>query len=172
MLTFKSSPNYENPKGTPASGDTPDNSYEVTVTATEVRAPGTLGSAQWTDITVTVTVKNVDEPAVLSLDRLQVRAVGTTTGGDAIAGSVVTASLNDPDGAAGATLPLASTAITPSNWQWYVPKVSRPVLDNDDHWTEGTGTNNNAANYTPAASDAGKYLRVVATYTDGAGVGQ
>ena len=168
-LTFKSSPNYEVPKG---SGNPADNTYEVTVTATEVPAPGTLGRAQSTDITVTVTVKNVDEPAVLELQRLQVRAVGTATGGGEIAGSAMPATLNDPDGPAGANLPLTSTAITTGvSWQWYVPKVSRPILDNDDHWVLGIGGGQNSANYTPAASDAGKYLRLVATYSDGFGGG-
>ena len=180
VLSFKKSPNYESPsdRARAANADaTPpitaeaanNNKYLVTVTATEVPAPGTLGRAQSTDINVTVTVKNVDEPGVLKLDRLQVRAVGTDSDNNAIAGSAMPARLNDPDGATGATLPLASTAITPSGWQWYVPKVSRPILDNDDHWVEGTGEGNATSSYTPAASDAGKYLRVVATYTDGAG---
>ena len=52
----------------------PDNSYEVMVVATEVRASGSLDLAQSNDIMVTVNVKNIEEDPTLSLDRLQVRA--------------------------------------------------------------------------------------------------
>ena len=53
-------------------------------------------------------------------------------------------------------------------WQWSVPKVSRPVTDNNDHWTPAAGTSNAAA-YTPLAGDVGSILRAQATYTDGTG---
>ena len=177
-LSFKKSPNFESPtdRQWDANDDdttlqdegADDNSYEVMVVATEVRSPGSLDLAQSNEILVTVTVKNVEEDPTLTLDRLQVRAAGETSDGVAIEGSAVAATLNDPDGAAGATLPLESTVIAPTSLQWYIPKVSRPELENDDHWIEATGAGNATASYTPAAGDAGKYLRLVATYTDGA----
>ena len=96
-------------------------------------------------------VKNVEEPSTLTLNRLQVRAVGTDADNQVIAGSTVAAILNDPDGAAGATLPLATTVIPPTTLQWYVPKVSRPELENEDHWINaGGGVAMTLLSYTPA----------------------
>ena len=158
VLSFKSSPDYETPKGTPDTGDNADNTYEITVTATEVRAPGSLDIAQSTSITVVVTVEDVEEDPTLTLNRLQVRAGSTEETGR------ITAELKDPDGVEGNV-----------NYTWFVPKVSRPVLDNDDHWIAATGTpvNNGSTHvgaiYPPQAADDGKYLRVVATYSDGTG---
>ena len=61
-------------------------------------------------------------------------------------------------------------------WEWTVPKVSRPVTANNDHWqAAGAGTTNEAP-YTPVdtvdtetASDVGKVLRVKVTYEDAQG---
>ena len=170
VLSFKKSPSFESPTDRPdaevAGGA--NNIYEVDVIATEVRASGSLELAQSTTLSVTVNVKNVEEPSTLTLNRLQVRAVGTDAEGQVIVGSAVAATLNDPDGAAGADLPLASTVITPTTLLWYVPKVNRPELENENHWVAGGGVVD-VASYTPAAGEANKYLRVVATYTDGAG---
>ena len=88
VLSFKSSPDFESPMGTPESGTDADNSYEVMVVATEVRQPGSLDLAQSNDIMVTVTVKNVEEDPSLTLNRLQVRAGSNAT---------VMATLTDPD---------------------------------------------------------------------------
>ena len=148
VLSFKSSPSYETPKGT---GDpVADNSYEVMVVATEVRAPGSLEIAQDASIMVTVNVKNIEEDPSLTLNRLQVRA-GVTA-------ATITANVTDPDNISG-----------DPNYQWYVPKVSRPDLEDEDHWIEALGGGNATATYTTSADDAGKRLRVVATYTDGFG---
>ena len=144
VLSFSKSPNFES-----AADEDTDNDYEVKVVATEVRAPGSLDLAQSTPIMVTVNVKNVEEDPTLTLNRLQVRA------GESAA--TIMAELNDPDMATGTT------------YQWYVPKVNRPGLENEDHWNKATGIGHDAATYTTVADDAGKYLRVVATYTDGAG---
>ena len=156
VLSFSKSPNYESP----ADADT-NNVYMVDVVATEVRAPGSLDLAQSTPIEVTVTVKNVDEDASLTLDRLQVRAPGV---GDTPPGNPVSAVFSDPDtrAADGSTVPIMP------GYTWYVPKVSRPDLENDDHWRMGLGIDSGNS-YTPAAGEAGKHLRVVATYTDQAG---
>ena len=152
VLSFKKSPDYEDPKGTPDTGtDTDDdNSYEVMVVATEVRAPGSLDLAKSNEIMVTVNVKNIEEDPTLTLDRLQVRA--------GVAGATITATLTDPDMISG----------TPG-YKWFVPKVSRPDLENDDHWTAATGGGAATDAYVTVAGDAGKRLRVVATYTDGFG---
>ena len=69
VLSFSKSPNYESP----ADANT-DNVYMVNVIATEVRTPGSLDLAQDATIMVTITVKNVEEDASLTFDRLQVRA--------------------------------------------------------------------------------------------------
>ena len=152
VLSFKSSPSYETPKG---AGDPADNSYEVMVIATEVRAPGSLEIAQDASITVTVNVENIEEDPSLTLNRLQVRA-GVTPA------ATITATLTDPDIATGIV------------YTWFVPKVSRPDLENEDHWIAApgdatTGTDGNPTYAPHATDDAGKVLRVVATYSDGFG---
>ena len=48
-----------------------------------------------------------------------------------------------------------------------MPKVSRPDLENEDHWIEAEGGGAAEDTYTTEVDDAGKRLRVVATYTDG-----
>ena len=155
-LTFSKSPNYESP----ADANT-DNVYMVNVIATEVRTPGSLDLAQDATIPVTITVKNVDEDASLTFDRLQVRAPNV---GGTVAGNAISAVFSDPDTrAADGTV----TPITPT-YAWFVPKVNRPDLENEDHWRAGLGAATDNS-YTPAAGDADEYLRVVATYTDQAG---
>ncbi len=154
VLSFKSSPSYETPKGSPATdGGAADNSYEVMVIATEVRPPGSLDIAQDSSIMVTVNVENIEEDPTLTLNRLQVRA--------GVAAATVTATLTDPDNATGIV------------YTWFVPKVSRPDLENEDHWIAATGTTSTTVvatdTYATTADDAGKALRVVATYTDGFG---
>ena len=157
VLSFKKSPNFENTRG---DGGAADNTYDVMVVATEVRAPGSLDLAQSSEITVVVNVKNVEEDPTITFTRLQVRAGVDTTVSPA-PDPTITASLTDDDGPTGIT------------YKWYVPKVSRPDLENDDHWTVAptTPTGDAGQTYTADATDAGKVLRVVATYTDGAGTG-
>ncbi len=128
------------------------------VVATEVRAPGSLDLAQSNEISVTVNVKNVEEPYTFTLDRLQVRASADTSGG--VPGTTLTSTLTDPD--------VISASPAPT-YQWYVPKVSRPDLENDNHWTTAGNSTSTGQTYAPVSTDAGKHLRVVATYTDGIG---
>ena len=173
VLAFKKAPDYEMPgdkardadanADPPITEETVDNVYKVTVVATEVLKADQMPPAESESLDVTVTVKNVEEPGTITLDRLQTR-VGAT-------GDGVTASLTDPDRDTNNT---TETAITTGvTWEWSIPKVNRPVLDNDDHWTPaGGGTNNEAANYTPVEGDAGSYLRVKAMYADGEGMGK
>ena len=171
VLTFKNSPDYE----TPSDGDHPvgedatadpanpanNNEYVIMVWAAEMRPDDDEAAAQSTPVRVVVTVTNEDEPGMVDLTRLQPQV---SAGG-------LSASLRDPDGASGATPPVTNTAITNGTWQWSVPKVARPELENDDHWQPAGATPNNQAGYTPDVTDAGKLLRVRAMYIDGEGTG-
>ena len=65
----------------------------------------------------------------------------------------------------------SSFSLTPVRpYQWFVPKVSRPVLENDDHWQNATGTGNGAATFQPDGENVDKFLRVrITAYTDAKG---
>ena len=172
VLTFKESPNYESPtdmarEDDPLTDDVDeevtgdDNAYEVTVVAIEMLAEGQDPPAKRSMLDVTVTVMNVEEPGTITLDRLQTRVEA--------AGDGVTATLTDPDRDSGDGTP--TTTITNAvMWEWSIPKVSRPILTEDDHWTPaGGGANNTDDDYTPIVGDADSFLRVKASYTDGHG---
>ena len=184
VLTFKRSPNYESPTDRELDDDgdptTPvattsggfiaeDRMYQITVRATEQRTEGADVRALSTETDVTVMVMDVKEDGMATLNRLQPEV-----------GTAITAMVSDPDGTGG-----TDGAGTPS-WQWYVSKVTNPILDQNDHWimAVGTGTTGSVTeSYTPAGdriandpagdrisddlvNDAGKYLRAVATYFD------
>ena len=158
VLKFVEAPDYENPKdrsGTntatpeaqgiaPDGMGTSDNEYNIVIRAITSRGSGDTGPAETVDITVAVTVTNVDEDGEVVISWLQPEA-----------GTAITASFTDPDGDE-----------TPS-WQWEVSEAAANVLDidNDNHWGAAPGEGANSNSYTPAASDAAKYLRVTATYT-------
>ena len=146
VLRFKKSPDYENPASAKAEelSLAERNVYEVTVLASDVRPVGAEGATPVSEIDVTVTVTNVDEPATLTMDRVQPEVSRT-----------LTAILTDPDGAPSGTV-----------WVWSVSKVNRPQLANDTHWQPAAATTTNAATYTPEADDVGKKLRVKAEYSD------
>ena len=130
--------------------------YSVTVTASD---SGGLSDS----IDVTITVTNVDEPGAVSLSS-QAPVVGIA----------LTASLTDPDGSQGDTLPVTDTEIDTADitWVWEVSKVVQPSLNDDYHWGEAPGDGAETGVYTPSADDVNKYLRVVASYTDGEGSGK
>ena len=141
VLRFAKSPDFEDPTGG-QNGNS--NTYEVTVLASDVRPVGAEGATPVSEIAVTVTVTNVDEPAVLTMDRVQPQvnvALPTT--------------LTDPDGNPSGTV-----------WLWSVSKVNRPQLGNDTHWQPAAASTTNAAIYTPDPDDVGKKLRVKASYSD------
>ena len=122
------------------------------------RAPGDTGPAQVVSFFVNVTVTDVDEDGAITLTQLQPE-VGTT----------VTASLTDPDGPSGASLPVTDTAVTDVTWAWEVSEVEQPDVGEDDHWGAATGDGNEttlAMNQHTPADDVGEFLRVTATYTD------
>ena len=141
VLSFKKSPDFENPTGGVANDS---NIYEVTVLASDVRPVGAEGATPVSEIDVTVTVTNVDEPATLTMDRVQPQ-VGVT----------LPATLTDPDGSPSGEV-----------WSWSVSKVNRPQLGNDTHWQPAAGTDTNRNSYLPIAGDVGKKLRVKVEYSD------
>ena len=176
VLRFRELPNYEsatdreydaNGDGTIADADTDtaegrrDNMYQITVRATEERAGGDTGRALSTESHITVEVLNLEEPGVLQLNRLQPEV-----------GTPVTVTLTDPDD--------VDTDVDVT-WAWFTSKVDDPDPSVLSDWNQVTG---DTAEYTPAgdrvdsipgvtandvAVDEDKYLRVVATYTDGQG---
>ena len=108
VLEFKSPPDFENPTDralsirpitardariqqqiSPTNRSMTNNVYQITVSATEVRnnRPDNTLPAKRTDIDLTITVTNVDEPGVVKLEWLQPEV-----------GTPITATLTDPDG--------------------------------------------------------------------------
>ena len=162
VLTFMESPDFENPTDrglnlNPAEADTGDddefsepdefapgdNNYQITVSATEMRAgPDAPLPAKRTDIDLTVIVGNADDPGELTLQWLQPEV-----------GTAITATLTDPDG-----------VTSDHTWTWYTSKAADPVVDNPFHWTQiTTGA---TPSYAPAEADEGKYLWVHVEYRD------
>ena len=133
-----------------------DNVYEVTIRATEMLVEGQDPPALFSVLYVTVTVEDVNEAGTISLDRLQPQA-----------GAALTASYSDPDDGQDPDSPAADQNVV---WLWSVPKVSRPIIDNEAHWQAAGAQDTNAPAYTPVdtddASDVDKRLRVKVTYND------
>ena len=100
-------------------------------------------SNSYVNMTVNITVTDVDEAGTVALSTSQPRV-----------GSSVTATLNDPD-----------TPVTETTWQW--EKADDATGTNQVLISGATGRS-----YTPAAPDQGKYLRATATYTDSFGSGK
>ena len=123
-LSFAVSPDFEMP-----ADDNTNNAYEITLNATS--------GLDVDDLSVTVTVTNMDEDGTVTLD------MATPQVGEAI-----TAELMDPDG-----------SITGTTWQW----ASSDAMGGP--FTDISGAT--SAAYTPMDTDAGMYLRAMAMYTDG-----
>ena len=94
-------------------------------------------------ITVTISVNNVEEPGSVTLEFVDPLRVG----------AAVTATLEDPD-------TFTASDVT---WQWQSD-------DGSDSWADITGATE--ATYMVAETDGGKYLRAMASYTDGEGSGK
>ena len=138
VLSFKVSPDYEMPRGTPASDADNNNTYKVVVVASD-DALGVTGRDN-TYKKVTVTVTDVDEDGSISLSAQQPQV-----------GVVLTAMLADQD---------ASTAqISAAKWKWEQSSAM------DGPWIVIVGTTDAAYN-TVAGGVVDKYLRATATYTD------
>ena len=133
------------------------------MSATEVRnnRPDNTLPAKRTDIDLTITVTNADEPGVVTLNWLQPEV-----------GTEITATLTDPDN------PDSDDPVTGVSYTWTVSKVADPDIETSFHWNTATGTTSNAdATYTPTGVriapatgttvvDEGRYLRVTVGYTD------
>ena len=162
VLQFVDSPDYENPKdkvgtdtATPtyldengASRDVlaDDNIYNIVIRAITSRIRGDTGPAETVDTPVAVTVTDVDEAGEVVISWLQPEA-----------GTVITASLTDPDG-----------VVSPSSWAWEVSEALVPEIDVDNHWGTAQGNGFDSDSYTPDDSDAtprSRYLRVTASYS-------
>ncbi|MCY3961963.1 MAG: hypothetical protein OXG34_09920, partial [bacterium] len=116
----------------------------LTVVATSTGADGT---ATGVEQAVTVAVSDVDEgDATVALRADAIGRVGHTMRVVSVSG--------DPDGDP------ATAAIA---YQWQVS------ADSGSTWASATGSGNATANYTVASGDAGKQVRVQASYTDGGG---
>ncbi len=105
-------------------------SYTVSVTATD--PDDATGS-----VTVFIDVNNLDEAGTVTLAP------------EALMGTAVTATLDDPDG-----------NITGESWSWQ-------RSEDKNSWTTISGAASNS--YTPEAADVGHYLRASVSYTDGHG---
>ena len=175
VLEFKSPPDFENPTARPLAQiydsathayttvgaiTDPGNVYRITVSATEIRnnRPDNTLPAKRTDIDLTITVTNVDEPGVVKLEWLQPEV-----------GTMITATLTDPDN------PDGTFTGAPPSYVWTVSKVADPDVETSFHWNPATGTGNTGDTYTPAgvrvdgsgtATDEERYLRVTVTYED------
>ena len=184
VLTFGESPDFENPTdrglnlnpGTAGDEDFDDdgefapndNKYQITVSATEVRAAGANAPlpAKRTDIALTVSVGNADDTGEVTLQWLQPEV-----------DTPIMATLTDPDG-----------GITVIDWRWYTSKVADPEVGIDFHWNEvartlvTTEANSATSSYIPQgdtvdadddeAVDEGKHLRVRVDYTDAEDTGK
>ena len=149
VLSFKSSPDYENPRGAALAADSNNNTYKVIVVASD-DAPGANGTAdaasgQMADKKVEITVTEIEEDGVVNLSARYAQV-----------GIGITATLTDDDvvDATGAIIGAASLS-----WQWY---------KGNSGTTEAEGQNDGTATLTPDANDAGT-VRAVASYTDAGG---
>ena len=177
VLTFKKSPDFENPTDRARAeldlnGDNDqddpgesavlggNNSYQITVSATEVwNGSDESLPAKRSDLDVTVFVNDVDDHGELTLEWLQPEV-----------GVAIDAMLTDEDGATtlSGAVGTGDDAVT-LGYTWYTSKVADPVVGTSFHWNRVTDNNlitNGGVTYTPAAADADKYLWVRATYTD------
>ena len=151
MLTFRSSPDYENPTDMNM-----DNVYMVTIMADD----GTYMDTH--DVMVMVT--NEDEMGRVTFWRDgQDATTAAIMVGDELGGAV-----DDSDGNPGDTFPIAMytriAGVNVTSWQW-AKSITPDMMDS---WMDiGTG-----GMYTVMDDDAGHYLRATATYTDGEGIGK
>ena len=182
VLEFKDQPDFEDPtdrarsptydsaghRYTAAGIMGLNNVYQVTVSATEVRnnRPDNTLPAKRTDIDLTITVMNVDEPGEVELSWLQPEV-----------GTPIMATLTDPDN------PDPNDPVTNVSYDWTVSKVADPEVETSLHWNTATGGGRTTAEYTPngvridtdanqTVVDEGRYLRVMVRYTDELGSGK
>ena len=120
------------------------NTYQVTVSVHDGKDADGNADTSTIDATIDVTINlsNVDEAGLASF-------TGTLSGG-----SMLTASLSDPDG-----------NISSRSYQWQRSSAQTSGFSN-------ITTNGTSMTYTPVAADVGQYLRVIVSYTDDHGSGK
>ena len=153
VLTFKNSPDYENPTDrelqldaddaiseTPADRNLDDDATPTTyplmnreysgtdneyqITVSATEMSGKLPQKR-TDLDFTVIIRNVEEPGTISFDTL-LPEVGTE----------MRATLTEPDNADPGASPAVTDPVTDGDWTWYTSKVADPDLHTAEHWTE------------------------------------
>ena len=157
-LKFTTQPDYEAPKG---GQNNSSNTYRVALTAWDGATDSNDNPINQRTWTVTVIVTDVEEAGTVSLSGLR-----------PLERKSFTATLDDPDGGSGDSIPLTITtdddqtdltADTTTKWQWArSTSKTGPWTDIKD----ATGSGNNGKSYTPDKDDLGHYLRATATYTD------
>ena len=126
-----------------AASTNPSNAAENNEYVLVVTATGGSGArAKTAEQTIVVTVTNVDEAGSVTF--------GSTT---PTVGEALTASVEDPDG-----------GVTSVTWQWAKSSTKGGT------YADISGAT--SASYTPAAGDAGAWLRATAGYTDAEGTGK
>ena len=179
-LYFKKSPNFEDPRANDADNDgTPEtgalsNTYRVTVQASDGGSSNDAAEAMvfvtWFKATVRVT--DVEEDGRLTLninpdqpdncaDRYGQRFVGA-----AQVGTIIGASLSDPDGPTTGT----GTTILGADITWRWSRTSDLAQEGEVILNANDTAEHDEATYTPrdraGANDVDMYLRVKATYED------
>ena len=147
QLRFAKAPDFEQPadqQSTTPANAAANNQYVVNVTVTDGKdSAGNAEATPVVDDTIMVTVSVTDEDEPGRLTLSTTRPQ---------LGSTVTATVSDPDGGVGAT-----------TWRWE-RSTGRTT------WSVISGAA--SASYTPVAADAGRFLRVTATYNDSFGNGK
>ena len=196
VLMFKESPDYETPMdrvGTnPSTAVANDNTYEVTVnasdgneatiatvtvtvTVTNVEEPGevTLSELQpKVGFPLTATLTDPDNPdddianLTWEWERSQDGSTGwTNIATTTIVDGTITTTTTIVDGTTTTTIETTVSGTTPTT----ITTIT--TIDDETSTTDSTGTviaaGTTTATYRPVADDAGSYLRVTASYTDG-----
>ena len=151
VLTFKNTPNYEAPTGTGGTREE-QNSYTVIVVAKDDDDMPAMDME-----TVTVMVKNIDEPGMIELSTLQPKE-----------GRPITATLTDPDEQRDTADDADDTIISDDTrddprrhtWQWARCSTTDVATCVDIE------ENSTSTSYTATSTDRGHYLRVTAKYAD------
>ena len=139
-LSFQAAPDFE----TPGSVDG-DNVYEVTFTAASTGTADGVTEKR-TELDVTVTVTNEDDPGTISLSAAQPRL-----------GTVLTATApSDTDG-----------GVSGVTWKWESAAASGDFADPTATITEIEGAT--SASYMPVAGDVDRFLQATASYADAHG---
>ena len=144
VLSFKSSPDYENPRGAARDASNNNNTYKVIVVASDDAsgADGTadMASGEMAEKKVEITVTEMEENGTVTLSARYAQV-----------GVAISANLNDDD--------LTQSQIDTASWQWYKRSSGTTVAE---------GTGNDTVSLIPDANDVGT-VRAVATYTDAGG---